>query len=119
MSKFSFAFVLLLLLMPLTGHSQASFALLCKATVQNQLLTRVIKLDPQKQMVDDSPAIYSDTQITWTTVAFENWSKRVVYLDHHLNRLSGTYYADSRGGAGIAAGPPTSFTCEKAPTPKF
>lgn len=79
----------------------------------------MIKLDYAKKTVNDVSANFGEVEITWTTAYVDQFTNRVAYLDHHLNRVSSTYYSDSRGGIGIPIGPPTSYKCRKAPAQAF
>ena len=111
-------FLALCIFMVFSTASKAEVVvLLCKAVRQGQQLVRSFKVDYDRRSVDGLPASFSESEILWTTAAIE--TDRVVYLDHHLHRLAGTYYLTSRGAVGIPIGPPTSFACEKAPAAKF
>ena len=101
------------------ANAQTNATILCEAQVQSQTLSRVIKLDYAKKTVNDVSAKFGEVEITWTTAYVDQLTNRVAYLDHHLNRVSSTYYTDSRGGNGIPVGPPTSFKCRKAPAQAF
>ena len=105
--------------LPLTVSAQPTTTLLCDAKVQGQVLQKVLKVDYTKKTVNDAPGRFSDVEITWTTANVDNSAGHTTYLDHHLNRLSGVYYADSRGGNFIRTGPPASFSCRKAPAQMF
>lgn len=93
--------------------------LLCEATIQGQILQRVLKLDYANMKVNEVPARFSDAEISWTTARADERSNQVIYSDHHVNRLSGIYYSTTRGGHFIPSGPPTSFSCRKAPPQMF
>lgn len=101
------------------ANAQTNATILCEAQVQSQTLSRVIKLDYAKKTVNDVSANFGEVEITWTTAYVDQFTNRVAYLDHHLNRVSSTYYSDSRGGIGIPIGPPTSYKCRKAPAQAF
>ena len=101
------------------ADAQTNTIILCEAQVKGQQLSRVIKLDYAKKTVNDFSAIFGEVEITWTTAYVDQFTNRIAYLDHHLNRVSSTYYSDSRGGIGIPIGPPTSYKCRKAPALAF
>lgn len=105
--------------LPLLVNAQSATTLLCEAKIQGQVLQRVLKVVYSNKTINGEPARFSDVDITWTTADVDSLTNRAIYLDHHLNRLSGIYYADSRGGNFIPTGPPTSFLCRKAPSQKF
>lgn len=100
-----------------TALAQTSTTLLCEARVQGQVISEVLKIDYGRRTVNGNPAVFTESEIAWTTAAI--WLNTAYYLDHHLNRLSGRYYRDSRGLPGIPVGPPPSFTCERAPAQRF
>lgn len=90
--------------------------LLCTASVGGApILDRVIKIDYAKQLVDDAPAAFYDSEIRWVTVFAK--AGKVEYVDNTLNRLSGAFQQWQRGA--IYPAPPPVYACTRAPALKF
>lgn len=87
------------------------------ATVNSQLFTKNLEIDYQAKKVDGLPAVITDTMITWNSREFDQYRRANVVIKHELNRLAGNYRSWTDGAAYSA--PPPSYSCEKAPQPKF
>ena len=93
------------------------FTLLCKATVSNQLFAKNLEIDYQAKKVDGLHAVITDTMITWSSRDYDQYRQANVVTRHELNRLAGNYRSWTEGA--IYSAPPPSYSCEKAPQPKF
>lgn len=91
--------------------------LLCKASLQGQLLTEIITVDAATRTVNKEKADISPNTITWTSKRRDEIQGREVTYKHRIDRLSGAY---TSYGVGVQyAGPGPTFICEKAPPAKF
>ena len=95
------------------------FTLVCSS----QLLKKTIAVDLAKKTIDGKAASFSATTIVWKTEEADAvWNrperqavaKRVVL--HELNRLEGVYRSREDGASAASS---LTYSCEKAPAPKF
>lgn len=101
-----------------TAHdSDMRFILLCKATVNGQLYTQNIEINYLGKTVNGLPAIITENMIKWSSTDYDQYRRGNVLTRHEVNRLAGIYryWADGT----IYASPPPSYSCDKAPLPKF
>ena len=102
-------------------HAQSpdSISLVCKANAYGQSMVKSFTVDFRTNQVDGKPAKISDSYIRWRTMERDSMRGVEYPVDHELDRLAGTYHSVGLPPGVIAAGPPTTFLCERTTQRKF
>jgi hypothetical protein len=108
-----------LLLAPLAVSAQSSppqatsFAMLCVGSIRGQVFNEILEVDTLATRVNGSPAVFAAPLMTWRTVDYDQYFKRMTSTRHELNQIVRTYRRWSEDGITTEPGP--TFRCEETP----